>query len=562
MRHRGPWLVFVGALLVLVAVMVGVTVRLVALERERSAAEQRGAHEEQVRLALWRLDTEVAPLLSQEIAAVAALARSPEAAQRVPRPPEIRARFVLPREGALQVLASADGDATRALVSMVDADALWALAPPPGNGALRLDNPTASDDVLQRVLDEPKPTGGYFGSAQQTYRNVAELSNRKQAIDDNVAAYQSSLAAAALDPTGSRDGGDDEAVVGGPARPVWLGDELLVVRQVVDGEQAQLHGSWLDWPRLRQRLRAEVAELLPKAELVAAREPDHDVQHLLATLPVRLRPGPAPPLATTDGSVLAPSLALGWLGTLAAALAVFAVLRSALALSERRAAFVSAVTHELRTPLTTFRMYAEMLEEGMVDEAKRGRYLATLRREADRLGELVENVLAYARIESDRAPLAPQVMPVGMLLERVRERLEDRCRAASLSLAVELETGLEAVEVRVDPGAVEQILFNLVDNAAKYAPSQQAPGLELRAAQGPRGRVALSVRDHGPGIEPGEREAIFEPFAKARAHASGTVPGAGLGLALSRRLARQLGGDLRVEAARPGARFVLTVPRA
>jgi signal transduction histidine kinase len=316
-----------------------------------------------------------------------------------------------------------------------------------------------------------------------------------------------------------------------------------------------------------------VHDLLPAARLVRAEPLHDDGPHLLATLPVRLEPGD-PPALELGGSPLGPSLVLGWLGALAAALAMVVVLRSALALSERRAAFVSAVTHELRTPLTTFRMYAEMLEEGMAPPDKRERYLATLRREADRLGELVENVLAYARIESDRAPLAPEAIAVGRLLERVRERLEERSLAGGLPLDVEVEPALADVAVRVDPAAVEQILFNLVDNAAKYAPSRagvdatgdagerRAPALELRAAASGRGRVELSVRDHGPGIDATERESIFEPFAKARAHASGTQPGVGLGLALSRRLARQLGGELRVEAAEPGARFVLTVPRA
>jgi signal transduction histidine kinase len=565
MRHRGPWIVFAGALLVLVAVMIGVTVRLTGLERERVAASLRGAHEEQVRLALWRLDTEVAPLLSQEIAAVAALAQFPDAGIQVPRPPEVRARFVVEQGGLPQLLAPGDDDEL-ALRRLLDGRDLWAAAPAAIEGGdMRLDNPAASSLSLQQTLDRGKPEGDWYGAEQQAYRSATELSNRVQAVDDNVAAYQSTLVANSIG-FGGRDGEADAqappAPVSGPARPLWIGDELVVVRQVVVGPHPQLHGSWIDWPRLRERMLHEVHDLLPTARLVPTDPAQDDVQHLLATLPVRLEPGDAPALDLA-GSPLAPSLVLGWLATLAAALAVFAVLRSALALSERRAAFVSAVTHELRTPLTTFRMYAEMLEEGMVDAAKRGRYLATLRREADRLGDLVENVLAYARIESDRAPLTPETLGVRVLVERVRERLEERSRAAGLVLKVELPPALHDVAVRVDPAAVEQILFNLVDNAAKYAPSHgKTPGLELRALAGARGRVELGVRDHGPGIDPAEREAIFEPFAKARAHASGTQPGVGLGLALSRRLARQLGGDLRVEAAEPGARFVLSVPRA
>jgi signal transduction histidine kinase len=564
-RHRRAWLVLTAALAVVGAVMLGVTVRVLSLERERVAAERREAHEGQVRLALWRLDAEVAPLLSQEIVAVATLAEAPTTAPRMPAPPEVRARFVVPRHGPPQRLPAGDDDDAAALAHLLADVDLWAAAPAAATGDGRLlDNPTAAS-LAVRAREAEEPAGSFYGVEQQAYRNASELSSRVRAVEDNVSAYGSTLVAKRL----GRDEPDaaEAPALGGPARPLWLGDELVVVRQVTVGTEPQLHGSWLDWPRLRARLLGQVHDLLPAARLVPTGPAPHPGAHLLATLPVRLEPGD-PPALDLGGSPLGPSLVLGWLGTLAAALAVIAVLRSTLALSERRAAFVSAVTHELRTPLTTFRMYAEMLEEGMAPPDKRGRYLATLRREADRLGSLVENVLAYARIESDRAPLSPEVLAVGQLVERVRERLEERSRAAGLALVVELEPGVGAVAVRVDPAAVEQILFNLVDNATKYAlPGSPAGedgepgGLELRASTGARGRIELAVRDHGPGIPASEREAIFEPFAKARAHASGTQPGVGLGLALSRRLAQQLGGELRATPADPGARFVLTLPR-
>ena len=143
----------------------------------------------------------------------------------------------------------------------------------------------------------------------------------------------------------------------------------------------------------------------------------------------------------------------------------------------------------------------------------------------------------------------------------MRDRLEDRAATAELELCVDIPEELGSTEIQVDPTAAEQILFNLVDNASKYGDSEDSPTIELTARASGKA-VALCVRDHGPGIPETEKRTIFEPFAKAKADESGTKPGVGLGLALSRRLARQLRGDLTVEDADPGARFVLTLPRA
>src|SRR6185369_1819781 len=99
--------------------------------------------------------------------------------------------------------------------------------------------------------------------------------------------------------------------------------------------------------------------------------------------------------------------------------------------------FVSAVTHELRTPLTTFKLYAEMLEEDMVPNPQTRRdYLRTLRSEADRLGHLVENVLDYARLENGRAGGRVEDISAERMLEKFRERLENRAKLAGLKLEV------------------------------------------------------------------------------------------------------------------------------
>jgi len=255
-------------------------------------------------------------------------------------------------------------------------------------------------------------------------------------------------------------------------------------------------------------------------------------------------------------------LLAAWIGLAAAALAAAALLAGVVALSQRREAFVSAVTHELRTPLTTFRMYSEMLDAGMVgDETKRKDYVRTLRVEADRLWHLVENVLAYARLERGRPAGKRERLTLAELWSRVEPRLSDRSRQAGMELAPEMDTAAD-VALATDAPAVEQILFNLVDNACKYAAGAGSNAIHV-AATAEDGRVEIRVRDHGSGVRPSEAGQLFRPFSKSAESAAASAPGVGLGLALCRRLARQMGGDLRYEpTGDEGATFVLTLPRA
>jgi signal transduction histidine kinase len=357
-------------------------------------------------------------------------------------------------------------------------------------------------------------------------------------------------------------------VTTGEMKPLWLGGNLILARRVAADGRGYVQGCWLDWPALRKRLLDDCRDLLPAAEILPVRSgPGDSRERMLAAIPARLLPGPEPAAPTGFLSPVHLSLLAAWGGLLLAAAAVAALLGGTLSLSERRGAFVSAVTHELRSPLTTFRMYAEMLAEGMVpDEARRRQYLATLRAEADRLGHLVENVLAYARLENSRRSARSEPLAVAALLERVAERLARRAAQAGMELVVSTDNRQPATgngcTVLADPAAVEQILFNLVDNASKYAVGAEDKRVRLEVVREGTS-VALRVRDGGPGVSPDVREKLFRPFSRSAREAAGSAPGVGLGLALSRRLARQMGGDLRLEPADGGgACFVLTLPLA
>jgi signal transduction histidine kinase len=243
--------------------------------------------------------------------------------------------------------------------------------------------------------------------------------------------------------------------------------------------------------------------------------------------------------------------------------AVAVLLIGSLRQRRRRADFVSAIAQEMRTPLTTFRLYTDILAEGMVAPAEQHDYLDTLRAEADRLEHLVENVLAYSRLERRPEPRLEPV-PLADLLGELWDRLGGHAVRAGMALAVDLPFPELAEErVLVDRNAVERILLNLMDNACKYATGGTDARLEVRALR--RGRhLVLRFQDNGPGIASGERRRLFRPFHKSAARAAGGVPGVGLGLPLSRRLARSMGGDLRLVDSGPrgGAAFELSLRRA
>jgi signal transduction histidine kinase len=287
---------------------------------------------------------------------------------------------------------------------------------------------------------------------------------------------------------------------------------------------------------------------------------------LLASLPLRLVPGggvtSSPPGFSFIASPIKLALAISWLCMLLAAVAVGVLLHGAISLSERRGAFVSAVTHELRTPLTTFKMYSEMLAEGMVqDEDRKRQYLNTLCSEANRLGHLVENVLAYARLERGSARSRVESLSLTQLIERVKPRLAQRADQAKMRLQVDGSPEALQSVVHVDVAAVEQILFNLVDNACKYAACDGTERVIHLEALPDHRFAMLRVRDHGQGISEEGARRLFKPFSKSAHEAAHTAPGVGLGLALCRRLSRSMGGDLRLDGlVKNGACFVLSLP--
>lgn len=357
--------------------------------------------------------------------------------------------------------------------------------------------------------------------------------------------------------------GGGQNVSQGMLMPVWLGNSLIFARRVTVAGKMYVQGCWVDWKWLNERLLSDVRDLLPDATLEALSGNESErATNRLAALPVKLNPGETILLDPPDGlSPVRISLVIAWLCALLAVGAVAMLLFGTVQLSERRGAFVSAVTHELRTPLTTFRMYAEMLAGGMVPEkAAQQSYLNTLSAEAGRLSHLVENVLSYARLERGSARSQVERVSAERLVGKILPRLNERAAQAGMMLDTAIPEDVAGLELTTDVTAVEQILFNLVDNACKYAANGFDKFISLSAASR-NGKLIIRVRDHGPGFSAPELKRLFKPFSKSARQAAISAPGVGLGLALSRRLARDLKGDLALCAdEKSGACFELMLP--
>lgn len=344
-----------------------------------------------------------------------------------------------------------------------------------------------------------------------------------------------------------------------PFMPLWNNDELFFVREVRRMRTRTYQGFWVAQDSLKSVLMAEVPPDLGKASLIRSdRNPEKS--DTLVSLPWGLLTGAAPEVEIPALTPLRKTLIAGWVAALLALLALYLLLAGVMKLSARRAAFVSSVTHELRTPLTTFRLYSEMLADGMVtDEDKKQDYLQTMLSESERLNHLVENVLSYSRIERGNARSKFEKLGVDDLIERMRPVLQRRVDQEDAALSIDVADDLGNVET--DVTAVEQILFNLVDNACKYGlPEGQQGHVTLEVRKGRKG-IIFEVTDEGRGIDRSEKKRLFRAFHKSAHDAAHDKPGVGLGLALCRRLARALGGDLQLGSPRDGgASFVLSLP--
>jgi two-component system, OmpR family, phosphate regulon sensor histidine kinase PhoR len=222
-----------------------------------------------------------------------------------------------------------------------------------------------------------------------------------------------------------------------------------------------------------------------------------------------------------------------------------------------RRRFVADVSHELRTPVASIAAAAETLAETEPDDPETPRLVELVRRQAERMRELIEDLTDLSLIESGAAALEREVVNLRGLACETAEEFRAAARARDVSIHVE---ATDDVPVEGDRRRIGQILRNLLDNAVKFSP----PGGTVTVrVERPDGRPALVVEDEGPGIAPHEQERIFQRFYQVDRSRSKTRPGTGLGLAIVKHLAHLHGAEVTLHSqAGRGSAFRVTFPGA
>jgi len=327
---------------------------------------------------------------------------------------------------------------------------------------------------------------------------------------------------------------------------------LLLYRTVLVDDQGYRQGLVIDLPKLGEFLGRETLGdgALPRASLSFTAQPGeatpqdlgdgYAYRHRFAEpfddLTVALRLAPL-----ADGSGVGSVHLLSILLLLAGSAGLFALYRMVgvtVGFAERRNNFVAAVSHELKTPLTAIRMYAEMLRDGIVpSEQKRQEYYGTITSESERLSRLINNVLEFSRLEKGTRQMNLVAGPLAPVVEEMADLLRPHAEREGFTLQVESDPDLPPV--RYDRDALLQVLFNLVDNAIKYARDapQRLISLECRHREG---GVAVLVRDRGPGVAPRHLPRLFEPFFRGETELTRRTKGTGIGLALVKGLVERM----------------------
>jgi PAS domain S-box-containing protein len=230
------------------------------------------------------------------------------------------------------------------------------------------------------------------------------------------------------------------------------------------------------------------------------------------------------------------------------------------AASQAKSEFLASMSHELRTPLNAIGGYAELLALGIRGSlnAEQAQDVARIRRSQQHLLTLINDVLNFAKVDAGQAEYRLTAVPVDEILKDTESMIAPQILAKGLRYTY--KGGDKTASVLADPEKLQQIVLNLLSNAVKFTDA----GGSITLAAVPSGNcIEISVADTGAGISPEKVERVFDPFVQAERRLNQPVQGVGLGLAISRDLAKAMNGDITVESTvGKGSTFTISLPRA
>jgi two-component system phosphate regulon sensor histidine kinase PhoR len=226
-----------------------------------------------------------------------------------------------------------------------------------------------------------------------------------------------------------------------------------------------------------------------------------------------------------------------------------------------RREFVANVSHEFRTPLSIINGYLETMGEGDLDPEMQSRAIEVMRRHAERLNRLIEDLLTVSRMEEKGVVLEKLPVNIPELLRSVISQMEHEISQRGASVLLEISETFPQVEA--DPYRIEQVFSNLLANAIRYgAPPHKPKASTVEIAGGIRGgEIAVSFRDYGPGIPLKDQEHLFERFYRVGGDRARQTGGTGLGLSIVKNIVSAHGGRVELESTPgSGSNFIVFLP--
>jgi CheY-like chemotaxis protein len=228
--------------------------------------------------------------------------------------------------------------------------------------------------------------------------------------------------------------------------------------------------------------------------------------------------------------------------------------------NQYKSEFLANMSHELRTPLNSALILAKLLADNRDGNLtpEQVKYAATIYSSGNDLLVLINDILDLSRIEAGRMELQVEAVDLSRTVEALRRTFLPVAAQKNLSLDVQLAAGAPAT-ITSDGLRIEQVLRNLLSNALKFT---ETGSVHLLVSDSPNHSVSFAVSDTGIGIAPDQQQIIFEAFRQANGTTNRSYGGTGLGLTISRELARRLGGDIAVQSTPgQGSTFTLTIPK-